>query len=75
MRGEGRERTAQAVLDWLVLGGSDTVLFYAGYKPGSHREGVDTWDLIRITSQTQRYRTWQVQVIPHHSSVATTSQQ
>ena len=41
-------------------GGADTILFYATYKPESHRAGVDVWDLIRITNETQRYRTWQI---------------
>ena len=38
----------------------DTIMFYATYKEGSHREGVDVWDLIRITTPIQRYRTWQI---------------
>lgn len=38
----------------------DTIMFYASYKKGSHREGVDVWDLIRLTSETQRYRTRQI---------------
>ena len=42
----------------------DTVLFYATYKPESHRAGVDVWDLIRLTGESQRYRTWQIKAGP-----------
>lgn len=42
-------------------GGADTILFYAGYRPGSHRAGADVWDLIRLTSPDKRFRTWQIQ--------------
>ena len=41
-------------------GGADTILFYAGYRPGSHRAGADVWDLIRLTAEDKRFRTWQI---------------
>lgn len=39
----------------------DTIIFYAAYKDGSHRAGADVWDLIRLTSESVRFRTWQIQ--------------
>ena len=42
----------------------DTILFYATYKPESHRAGVDVWDLIRFGTEDSRYRTWQIKAGP-----------